>query len=68
MEEQAPYIVNGKPSTRREVLLAAERLKQFCKQFGEMTEEEKKYCIEKTDAIIPRLLAELHNALDEYMK
>lgn len=49
------------------VMLAAQRLKQFCIQLDKMTEKEKKECIERVDKIAPGLLLELYNALNEYM-
>lgn len=50
------------------VMLAAQRLKQFCVQFDRMTEKEKKECIERVDMLVPELLPELYNSLNEYMK
>ena len=67
MEEQAPYIVKGKPKNS-EVMLAVQRLSQFCKQFDKMTEEEKQACIERVNQRTPRLLMELFNVLNEYIK
>lgn len=67
MEEQAPYIVKGKP-INSEIMLAAQRLSQFCKQFDKMTEEEKQACIERVNQKTPGLLTELYNILNEYME
>jgi hypothetical protein len=51
-----------------QIQLATQRLKQFLKQFEKMTEEQKKILIEHVDASNPGMLAELYNALNEYME
>lgn len=53
---------------RSEVYLAAQRLMTFCRQLEKMTEVEKRSCIERADRIVPGLLCELYNALNEYIE
>lgn len=66
-EERERYIVGGRAGNR-EVLLAAERLKQFCKQFERFDEKEKEVCIERVDTYSHGLLAGLYDAINEYME
>ena len=66
-EEQALYIVNV-TAKNSEVMLTAQKLKQFCTRFDKMNEEEKKSCIERVDALAPGLLVEFFNVLNEYME
>ena len=66
-EEHRPYYVEGKPQIRSEVYLAARRLVDFCKQFSEMTEEEKKACLERVDEKESGLLVALYRELGEYL-
>lgn len=65
-EEKGRYDAGEKPS--REAMLAAERLKQFCKQFDKLNNTDKQACIKRVDIVIPELLAEVYNALNEYMR
>jgi len=65
-EEQAPYIVNV-TAKNSEVMLTAQKLKQFCTRFDKMNEEERRRCIERVDKMAPGLLVVFFNALNEYM-
>ncbi len=49
------------------VYLAAQRMEQVLKQFDKMTEKQKQACIERVDRKAPGELAELYDALNEYM-
>ncbi len=65
-EEKVRYESGSKPS--REAMLAAERLKQFCKQFDKLSDTDKEACIKRVDTAVPGLLVELYNELIGYME
>lgn len=65
-EEQEVYLVGNERET--ELLFIAKRLVDFTKDFGKLSEEEKKYVIERADKLYGYGLVELYNALGEYMR
>lgn len=65
-EEKAIYSFEKGP-IRKEVHLAAQRLATFCHQFENMSEIEKRACIERADDLAPGLLHILYDAMNEYM-
>ena len=52
-EEIARYEVKGRETIRPEVYTAAQQLEDFCQKFAEMTDEERKACIEKLMKVAP---------------
>lgn len=65
-EEKVVYNIERGP-IRKEVHLAAQRFATFCRQFENMSEKEKRACIERADNLAPGLLCILYNAMNEYM-
>jgi len=66
IEEQEVYLVGNKRKT--ELQFYAKRLVDFIKDFEKLSEEEKKYVIERADNFYGYGLIELYNALGEYME
>lgn len=53
---------------KTELQFIAKRLVDFTKDFVKLSEEEKKYVIERADKIYGYGLVDLYNALGEYME
>lgn len=53
---------------KKEIFLASQRLAAFCKQLEKMSDIEKKFCIERTEQIVPELIPMLYGVLNEYME
>lgn len=51
-----------------ELLFLAKRLVDFTKDFGKLSEDEKKYIIERADKLYGYGLVDLYNSLGEYME
>lgn len=65
-EEQGKYYAGNE--RKMELQFYAKRLVDFTKDFGKLSEEKKKYVIERADKIYGYGLVDLYNALGEYME
>ncbi len=65
-EEQGVYLTCNERKT--ELQFIAKRLVDFTKDFEKLSEEEKKYVVERADKIYGYGLVEIYNALGEYME
>lgn len=65
-EQEGKYYVGNNKKTELQFL--SKRLIDFTKDFGELSDEDKKYVIKRVDKSHGYGLVELYNALGEYMK
>lgn len=65
-EEQEKYYTENE--RKMELQFYSKRLVDFTKDFGMLSEEEKKYVIERADKLYGYGLVDLYNALGEYME
>lgn len=65
-EEQEQYGTFSEEKTK--LLFIAKRLADIAKDLDKLSEQDKKFIIEKVDKLNPIGLVELYNALGEYME
>lgn len=68
MEETQQYNATGETMDKRNCYLAAQKLKDFLRQFDAMSDKEKQVCIARVDELCPGLLIDFYNRLKEYIK
>lgn len=68
-EEKVEYIVNGVECVNNtQLLFIAKRLMDISEDIEKLSDEDKRFVIEKIDQQKPYILEELYNALLEYME
>lgn len=68
-EEKVEYIVNGVECVNNtQLLFIAKRLMDIAEDIEKLSDEDKKFVIERVDEHKPYVLVDLYNALLEYME